>query len=247
MAYDYNLLEKFANNEKKQKIYTIVFVFVLLLLLAVITYLMIDNIEKKKLIEEKTITTNNSNKSFNLEIADLKNENAYYKSKTNRVDTVLIIDTIFVDAKLSDDKGDDIIKTSEIKNYNLKPKPYIITQIKKGNFIENATVSEQIIKQIKLPTIYIQYCCGNIGTAKDTRILLANTKKYNVPEIENINFAFNSTIKYFHEKDREIAKLLLETLRSNPNKEIKAIFKNVEVEYVKMLAPEGQLEIWIGK
>lgn len=85
------------------------------------------------------------------------------------------------------------------------------------------------------PTIYIQYCSSDKKSKALKLQQMFNTDLWKAPGIEFVENGCDNSIRYFNEEDRDLA-----------NRANTLLGSNYSIKRVRMSAPAGQLELWIG-
>jgi FtsZ-binding cell division protein ZapB len=236
-----DLLQRFIDNEKKAKTWTLMSVTLFCLLAFGVIYL------AWKLKTAQTTITSQQNKieelnealTIALASADSANDaltsrNIKLESNNNNYDSLQNITNSL------------LISLAEIKKEN--PTENVITvdtmaidrttQQKIEKLITPANI-EKIQEKENKYTVYIQYADGYEEQA--TKLRNWWQKEYICPKPELItNRSFNASVNYFDPEDEAEANKLAKLVQQKLDLPVKANF-------FKMKAPKKQLELWLGK
>ena len=236
-----DLLQKFIDNEKKAKTWTLMSVTLFCLLAFGVIYFAwklktaettISAQEKQiqKLNEELTIalaSADSSNDVLASENKNLENRNDNYDSLQNITNSLL--------KNLAELKKSNPAENVVSQNTAVIDKP---TQAKIEKLILPANIEKIQEKESKY-TVYIQFADGY----KEQAIRLQRwwQNEYICPQPELItNRSFAATINYFYPEDEAEARRIARFTEGR-------IGLPVKVTTLKMKAPKKQLELWIGK
>ncbi len=86
------------------------------------------------------------------------------------------------------------------------------------------------------PTIYIQYCSEDQKSDALKLQQMFNTDLWKAPGIELVKEGCDNSIRYFNDEDRDLA-----------NRANTLLGSTYTIKRIKLPAPKGQLEIWIGE
>lgn len=236
-----DLLQKFIDNEKKAKTWTIMSVTLFCLLAFGLIYLAWKlktaetTISSQQLkIQELNIAltaalarADSANEVLTSENKNLEKRNINYDSLQNLANSLLI--------NLAEIKRINPNENVVTQNTAVIDKP---TQTTIEKMITPASI-EKIQEKENKYTIYIQFT----GDFKDQAYYLQQKwqNKYICPQPELINNrSFAATVKYFYAEDEAEAKKIAKITEDR-------IGFPVQVSFQKMKAPRHQLELWIGK
>lgn len=218
-ATENDLLQRFINNEKKSKRWTLISVIAFCGFAFGIIYLgneLKDANEQIEINEENLARTLDSVNALN---EALQGNQVSLENMSNN----------FNQAKRENDSLISLL--NKLTQNTVTPVDKInITRIVR----DHRTVSYKV---------YIQYMNAYDDESGSIRSLLA--KKYNVPKPELITkFSFASSVKYFHDSDKDEAQGIADIINKNIGE-----FKTKPIHVVKtnMNVSKGQLEIWLGK
>ena len=236
-----DLLQRFIENEKKAKTWTLMSVTLFCLLAFGLVYLAWklksaettisgQETEIQELNKKLTIALESSeseNDSLSVRNIKLENNNNNYDSlqditntlliglaeikKENPTEPVMSVDTLAID-KTTQQKIEKLLTTVNIKKIQENENKY---------------------------TIYIQYADGYGEQA--TKLRNWWQKEYICPKPELIaKRSFNTSVNYFYDEDEAEAKKLAKLVEQKMDLPVK-------VSLLKMKAPKKQLELWLGK
>ncbi len=236
-----DLLQRFIENEKKAKTWTLMSVTLFCLLAFGVIYLAwkLKSAETTISSQEKKIVELNTSLTIALAKADSAND--VLASRNMKLETK----DVNYDS-LQNITNSLLISLSEIKKEN--PTEKVInsdntvidkaTQEKIEKLIVPANIEKIQEKETKY-TVYIQYADGYEEQA--TKLRNWWQKEYICPKPEFIpNRSFNASVNYFYETDSTEARKLAKLVEQK-------IGLPVKVSYFKMKAPKMQLELWLGK
>lgn len=236
-----DLLQKFIDNEKKAKTWTLMSVTLFCLLAFGVIYMAwkLKTAEttissQAKQIKELNValeaalaSADSSNDVLASENKKLEGGNANYDSLQNITNSLLI--------NLAELKKSKPAENVVSQNTAVIDKP---TQAKIEKLILPANIEKIQEKESKY-TVYIQFANGY----KEQAIKLQQwwQNKYICPQPELItNRSFAATVNYFYPEDEAEAKKIARVTEER-------IGLPVKVTALKMKAPKKQLELWIGK
>jgi FtsZ-binding cell division protein ZapB len=234
-----DLLQRFIDNEKKAKAWTLMSVTLFCLLAFGVIYLAwklktaqttISSQQKKieELNDALTValaSADSANDALTSRNLKLENNNNNYDSLQNITNSLLI--------SLAEIKKENPTENVITTNTAVIDKP---TQEKIEQLIVPANI-EKIQENENKYTVYIQYADGYEEQA--TKLRNWWQKEYICPKPELItNRSFNASVNYFYPEDEasKLAKLVEQKLDLP-----------VKASFFKMKAPRKQLELWLGK
>jgi hypothetical protein len=236
-----DLLQKFIDNERKAKTWTLMSVTLFCLLAFGVVYLAwklktaqttISAQEKKiqQLNEALTVALKSSefeNDSLSVRNIKLETNNNNYDSLQNITNSLLI--------SLAEIKKENPNENVIIPKNTVLDKP---TQEKIEKLIVPANI-EKIQENENKYTVYIQFADGYEEQA--TKLRNWWQKEYICPKPEPIpNKSFNTSVNYFYAEDEAEARKLAKLVEQKMDMPVK-------VSFFKMKAPKKQLELWLGK
>ena len=222
-ATEYDLLQKFVNNEKKSRTWTLISVIAFCGFAFGVIYLA-DRLNKAN----KTIEVQQAGLVKALERANSLND-----SLNESQVTLENISTAFNQAKREKDSLIGLLKKLSDNNTSNNEK----TQIEA--IVKNTIAQNYIKPRYK---VYIQYMTGYEDESKLISGILP--KDYYVPGTERVTkISFPSSIKYFNDADKDEAQNIANLINSRVDK-----FKDKPIRIIKtnMSVSKGQLEIWLG-
>jgi tyrosyl-tRNA synthetase len=229
-----DLLQKFIDNEKNAKTWTLISVTLFCLLAFGLIFLAwklktakTTISSQEKVINELLIKSDSLNDILSAQNNNWEKNYANYDSLQNITNSLLINL-----AELKKEKPDENVIS---QNSALIDKP---TQEKIEKLILPSNI-EKIQDKESRYTVYIQFAEGY----KEQAIKLQRSwqKEYICPQPELItNRSFASTVNYFYPEDEEEARKLAKFTEVKIN-------SPVRVNALKMKAPKKQLELWLGK
>jgi flagellar biosynthesis/type III secretory pathway chaperone len=236
-----DLLQKFIENEKKAKLWTLMSVVLFCLLAFGVVYLAWKLAAAQKSISAQSETIIELNKKLETALAkadslnevllsenkSLENRKTNYDSLQNITSSLLI--------NLSEIKQTHPEIYTENQTTNQLDKP---TQAKIELLLTPANI-EKMVDKVDKYTIYIQYATGFEDDAKNLR--RGWQENYVCPKPELItdrNFA--AAVNYFHPEDEAEAKKVAAAVEGK-------IGLPIKVTQVNMKSPKKQLELWLGK
>lgn len=243
-----DLLQKFIENEKKAKLWTLMSVVLFCLLAFGVIYLAwkladaqktITAAQKDILAKSDSIIRLNKKLDLTLAKADslnevLLSENSSLLNKKTNFDSLQNITSSLL-INLSEIKKTNPEVYIENQNTNVLDKP---TQAKIDVLLTPAYI-EKMVEKVDKYTIYIQYAAGFEDDAKNLR--RAWQENYVCPKPELItDRSFAASVNYFHPEDEAEAKKVAAAVESK-------IGMPIKVTSVSMKSPKKQLELWIGK
>lgn len=236
-----DLLQKFIENEKKAKLWTLMSVVLFCLLAFGVIYLAWKLAAAQKSISAQSETIIELNKKLEKALAKadslnevLASENKSLENRKTNYDSLQNITSSL------------LINLSEIKKTN--PEVYIenqntnqldqTTQAKIDVLLTPANIEKMVAKEDKY-TIYIQYAAGFEDDAKNLR--RGWQENYVCPKPELItDRSFAASVNYFHLEDAAEAEKVAAAVE-------RKIGLPIKVTQVNMKSPKKQLELWIGK
>jgi len=227
-----DLLQRFIENERNAKRWTIMSVC-LFCLLAFGIIILAGKLKKQK-DENATLRLELALAKADLDNDSLASQNKKLANRDANYDSLQeITNSLLINmAELNkEEPGKNIIsKDTAIINK--------ATQEKIQKLITPASIKEIKEKEAKY-TVYIQFTQDYTGMAKKLQRDWQN--KYICPQPELIrNNSFNLSVRYFHDADRQEALKLANLVGREMGLPVK-------VSYVKMKTPKKQLELWLGK
>ena len=255
-----DLIDKFIENERKSKWWTIISVSLFLLMAALVLFF------TRKLSATKEKLTVSQQKLFDA----LDSLNMLKESIQQAKDSV---DQINFSLEVSSDENTSMIDSLEKINDTLTvllntTQKMFLTQntVAAGKKIDtlfqkafpgkdkNAPdrIKESILKSDKIkiitppaPVIYIQYMPDYKELCSKIRVQLLKDKTLKVESPEQISkTTFDPTVKYFHEEDRATAEKITKELNQFFKSELKKPFIS---QKIGLKSEHHQLEIWIGE
>ncbi len=221
-ATENDLLQRFIDNEKNSKRWTLISVIAFCGFAFGLIYLgnELKNANKKIEINEANLASaldsaNSLNDALAANQVSLENMSNNFNLIKREKDSLI---DLLVKQNLASQNN---IKTGGIKNIQT-----IVRDHRKISY-----------------KVYIQYMKAYVSESKSIRSLLP--EKYSTPEAELITkFSFASAVKYFHDADKQVAQEIADLINNNIDK-----FKRTPIRIVKlnMNVSRGQLEIWLGK
>jgi flagellar biosynthesis/type III secretory pathway chaperone len=236
-----DLLQKFIENEKKAKLWTLMSVVLFCLLAFGVIYL------AWKLKSAQNTISSQSNK-----IEELNEQLFTALAKSDSLNEVLTSENKNLESRktnydsLQTITSSLLINLSELKKSN--PEVYVENQT--ANVLDEKTQAkiekliipsniEKMVEKVGKYTIYIQYSPDYEADAKKLRQWWQND--YVCPRPELIaDRTFAASVKYFHPEDEEEARKVAKATEGK-------IGMPILVTYVSMKSPQKQLELWIGK
>jgi cell division protein FtsB len=236
-----DLLQKFIDNERKAKTWTLMSVTLFCLLAFGVIYLAwsLKTAQTKISAQEKQIQELNDKLTIALESSESENDslsvrNIKLENNNNNYDSLQNITNSL------------IISLAEIKKEN--PSENVITvdtlainkttQQKIEKLITPTNI-EKILEKENKYTVYIQFADGYEEQA--TKLRSWWQKEYICPKPEPIpNKSFNTSVNYFYAEDEAEARKLAKLVEQKMDMPVK-------VSFFKMKAPKKQLELWLGK
>jgi hypothetical protein len=88
-------------------------------------------------------------------------------------------------------------------------------------------------------TLYIQYMDGSLKQSQQLKEVFLE-KKYAIAKEQNMKITFKSSVRYFYPNDKEKAIKVAEIAEQT-------IGMKFKVQYMNLISPKNQLEIWVGK
>lgn len=236
-----DLLQRFIDNEKKAKTWTLMSVTLFCLLAFGVVYL-----AWKLKSAETTITSQESkirqlNESLTIALAQADSANDALSSRNLKLET----NNVNYDS-LQEITNTLLIGLAEIKKENpTEPVMNVdtmaidkTTQQKIEKLLTAVNIKKIQEKENKY-TIYIQYADGYEEQA--TKLRNWWQKEYICPKPEFIaKRSFNSAVNYFYDEDEAEARKLAKLVEQKMD-------LPVRVSFLKMKAPKKQLELWLGK
>lgn len=218
-ATENDLLQKFINNEKNSKRWTLISVIAFCGFAFGIIYLgnELKNANKKIEINEANLaraldSANSLNDALEANQVSLENMSNNFKQVKREKDSLVNL-------------------LNKVTQNNVTPADRINIQ---------AIVRDHRNISYK---VYIQYMKAFEAESKSIQSLLP--KKYNAPGTELITkFSFGSSVKYFHDSDKEEAQEIADIINNNMGKYEKTPIRIVKTN---MNVSRGQLEIWLGQ
>jgi hypothetical protein len=236
-----DLLQKFIDNEKKAKTWTLMSVTLFCLLAFGVIYLAwsLKSAQTKISAQEKEIqelnialtkaleSSESANDSLSVRNMKLETNNNNYDSLQNITNSLLI--------SLAEIKKEKPTENVINVNTTVIDKP---TQEKIEQLIIPANI-EKIQEKENKYTVYIQFADGYDEPAAKLRNWWQ--KEYICPQPEHIkNRSFEASVNYFYEEDEAEARKLAKFVERKMDMPLK-------VNFLKMKAPKKQLELWLGK
>ncbi len=260
---NFDLLEKFSNNSRKDKISALILTVTLCLLAIGIVFLALEIYKKNEKIKQQTEEIKEQIKKINQQEIDI-NRAAFVIDSLNtgiivcqssldntvkNMDNSLTIlnqqldKTISVNTTLQSSINASVNHTFPIQDSTTFDGDFPIVGNSNVNTrppIANTNVVTSITKIN--PQVYIQYMPEFGNLEKSVAQSLKNTQKYKVWTSEKITtFAFANQVRYFNDADKATANKIAETIKRNNAIDIPVVKIN------NMKAPLGQIEIWLGE
>jgi len=126
----------------------------------------------------------------------------------------------------------------------------LLEKCTKENGMYTSEIEKQVIKSTRTGyLIYIQdrTVKGREKSSRIRKVLI--DKGYKVPGIEKMGFDFENSIKYFHMEDKKAALEIQDIIYSNTSNRIGVVRlpkDKIPIKYVRMDAPQRQIEIWLN-
>ncbi|MBW4362052.1 hypothetical protein [Flavobacterium taihuense] len=105
--------------------------------------------------------------------------------------------------------------------------------------LEHPETSNNIPLNTNEYTLYIQYMDGYLKQSHQLKEVFSE-KKYTIAKEQNMKIIFKSSVRYFYPNDKEKAIKVAEIAEQT-------IGMKFKVQYMNLISPKNQLEIWVGK
>jgi hypothetical protein len=236
-----DLLQKFIENEKKAKLWTLMSVVLFCLLAFGVIYLAwkLADAQKAISIQDETIIELNKKLEKALSKADSLNEvlvsenKSLENRKTNYDSLQNITSSLLINLSEIKQTHPEVYIENQTSNQLDQP-----TQAKIEKLLTPANIEKMVEKEGKY-TIYIQYAADFEKDAYTLRRWWTNDYVCPKPELIS-NRSFAASVKYFHPEDEAEAKKVAAAVENK-------IGLPISVTSANMKSPKRQLELWIGK